>query len=64
MVIKISICSVLLIDLYVFRRNDIGPAAFNDSILLESCVYSVLREWFHQEPSYPALLDTMLQLSR
>lgn len=46
------------------RRNDIGPAAFNDSILLESCVYSVLREWFHQEPSYPALLDTVLQLSR
>jgi len=47
-----------------FRREEIGLSAFNDAIIFESWVYSILRKYFRQEPCYLSLLETMLQNSK
>ena len=47
-----------------YKREDIGMAAFNDSILLETAVYSVLREHFGQQPGYLQLLELLLHSTK
>ena len=47
-----------------YRRQDIGMAAFNDSILLETAVYSVLKEHFGRQPGYLQLLELLLHSSK
>jgi hypothetical protein len=29
-----------------YKKDDIGLTGFNDSILLESCVYAILKKYF------------------
>lgn len=47
-----------------FRQPDIGTTAFNDSIFLETCVYSVLRKHFRHLPCYLRLLENLLETTR
>ena len=36
-----------------YKLDGIGMTAFNDSILLETCVYSILKKYFRHKPYYP-----------
>ena len=47
-----------------YRNTGVGLAAFNDSLILETCVYSVLRRYFRSSPCYLALLENMLQVTK
>ena len=47
-----------------FRKADIGLIAFNDSIILETCVYSILAKHFSKHASYSGLLQTLLESTR
>jgi len=47
-----------------FRKADIGLIAFNDSIILETCVYTILEKHFSKHPSYGGLLQALLESSR
>jgi farnesyl diphosphate synthase len=40
-----------------FRTNNLGVKAFNDSILLESCVYQLISSCCKDRPYYSAILD-------
>ncbi|XP_023330189.1 farnesyl pyrophosphate synthase [Eurytemora carolleeae] len=42
-----------------YKLDGIGMTAFNDSILLETCVYSILKKYFRHKPYYPELLELM-----
>jgi len=45
-----------------YKESHIGLTAFNDSILLESFVFSILKEYFDQNSNYVHLLDLMHQV--
>ena len=47
-----------------FRQDEVGLTAFNDSIILETCVYTVLRQHFRLEACYPRLLEDLLLSTR
>ena len=47
-----------------YKRSDIGLAAFNDSIILESLVYSLLKRHFRAKPYYLNLLENLLEVSK
>ena len=47
-----------------YRKQEIGLGAFNDSILLETCVYSVIKQYFRSEPYYLDLLENMLDITK
>jgi len=47
-----------------FRKADIGLIAFNDSIILETCVYTILEKHFSKHPSYRGLLHALLESTR
>ena len=47
-----------------YKRGDLGMAAFNDSLILETCVYSVIRKYFRAEPYYLHLLENMLEVTK
>ena len=47
-----------------YRRSDVGLAAFNDSIILESLVYSVIKKYFRSKPYYLNLLENLLEVSK
>jgi len=47
-----------------YKQSDVGLAAFNDSILLETCVYSILAKYFKDKPYYPVLLELMHETTR
>jgi len=47
-----------------FRRPEVGMIAFNDSIVLETCVYSILRQHFRGLACYTGLLEDLLEASR
>lgn len=47
-----------------FRRHEVGMIAFNDSIVLETCVYSILRQHCRGLASYTGLLEALLETSR
>ena len=37
--------------------TQVGLNAFNDAILLETCLYTLLKTYFGDKPYYPQLLD-------
>lgn len=46
-----------------YKENDIGLAAFNDGILLESGVFLLLRKHFRDQPYYLELIELFLDVS-
>ena len=47
-----------------YRRSDVGLAAFNDSIILESLVFSIIKKYFRSQPYYLSLLENLLEVSK
>jgi farnesyl diphosphate synthase len=47
-----------------FRREDVKLIAINDSFILESCVYKILKKYFGQEVYYPQLVDLFIEVTR
>jgi len=47
-----------------YKKQEIGLGAFNDSIILETCVYSIIRTHFRSEPYYLDLLENMLEVTK
>ena len=46
------------------RQSGIGLSAFNDSIILESLVYSIVKKYFRSKPYYLNLLENLLEVSK
>lgn len=46
-----------------YKTGNIGLSAFNDSILLETCVYSILAKYFKDKPYYMLLVDLMHEVT-
>ncbi|RDD43531.1 Farnesyl pyrophosphate synthase [Trichoplax sp. H2] len=42
-----------------FRNPEIGTIAINDSFMIESCIYKLLKKYFRSQPYYADLLDLM-----
>jgi len=47
-----------------FRHPHVKLIAVNDSFILESCVYKLLKRYFGSEKCYAALLDLMIEVTR
>jgi len=47
-----------------YKKDDLGLIAFNDGILLETCIYSLLGKYFRDQPYYTSLLESMLETTR
>ncbi len=47
-----------------FRLPEVKLIAINDSFILESCVYKILKRYFGQESYYPQLLDLFIEVTR
>lgn len=47
-----------------FRRDDVQLVAINDSFILESCVYKILKRYFGKEACYSQLVDLFLEVTR
>jgi len=47
-----------------FRRQDVKLIAINDSFILESFVYKILKRYFGSEPYYLELVDLFLETTR
>jgi len=45
-----------------YKKQGVGLGAFNDSLILETCVYSLLRTHFRSEPYYLDLLESMIEV--
>ncbi|XP_066465005.1 farnesyl pyrophosphate synthase-like isoform X1 [Eleutherodactylus coqui] len=46
-----------------YKKEGIGLDAINDSLMLEACVYRVLRKYCRQQPYYLQLLELFLETS-
>ena len=47
-----------------YKKQEVGLSAFNDSLILETCVYSVIRQYFRSEPYYLQLLENMIEVTK
>jgi farnesyl diphosphate synthase len=47
-----------------FRLPEVKLVAINDSFILESCVYKILKKYFGREKFYPQLVDLMIETTR
>ena len=47
-----------------FRNENVQLIAVNDSFILESCVYKILKRYFGSEKEYPQLLDLFIEVTR
>lgn len=47
-----------------YRNDSVGLVAINDSFILESCVFKILKRYFGTEPYYLQLLDLFLEVTR
>lgn len=47
-----------------FRLSEVKLIAINDSFILESCVYKILKKYFGKELYYPQLVDLMMETTR
>jgi farnesyl diphosphate synthase len=47
-----------------YRRDDVQMVAINDSFILESCVYKILKRYFGKEACYSQLVDLFLEVTR
>ena len=49
---KCRVAAILTILYFRYKQKDIGLTAFNDSILLETCVYTALKQYFADKDYY------------
>lgn len=47
-----------------FRLPDVKLISINDSFILESCVYKILKRYFGTESYYPQLVDLFIEVTR
>lgn len=47
-----------------YRLPEVKLISINDSFILESCVYIILKRYFNQESYYPQLVDLFLETTR
>lgn len=47
-----------------YRKENVKMIAINDSFILESCVYKILKKYFGNEKYYPQLVDLFLEVTR
>ncbi len=47
-----------------YKLPDVKMIAINDSFILESCVYKILKRYFGRESYYPQLVDLFLEVTR
>lgn len=47
-----------------YRRPEVKLIAINDSFILETCVYMILKKYFGTETYYPQLVDIFLETTR
>lgn len=47
-----------------YKKNEIGMMAFNDAIILESCIYSILDRHLKDHKHYTTILNAFLQTTR
>ena len=47
-----------------YRLPEVKLIAVNDSFILESCVYKILKRYFGTEAYYPQLVDLFLEVTR
>ena len=47
-----------------YQKRTVGLVAINDSFILESCVFKILKRYFGTEPYYLQLLDLFLEVTR
>lgn len=47
-----------------FRREEVKLISINDSFILESCVYKILKRYFGSENYYPQLVDLFIEVTR
>lgn len=46
-----------------FRAPGVGKRAINDSLLLQSCMHLIIREYFQGDKMYPLILDEFLSVT-
>ncbi|ORX72423.1 terpenoid synthase [Linderina pennispora] len=46
-----------------YRREDVGILAINDSFILESCIYRLLKKYFRSDPYYIDLVELLHETS-
>lgn len=46
-----------------YRNKDVGILAINDSFILESCIYRLLKKYFRQDPYYVDLMELIHETS-
>ena len=46
-----------------YKRDDVGMTAVNDAILLETCIYTLLHNHFHDQPNYLDTLEAFIYVS-
>lgn len=47
-----------------YKHDDLGLTAFNDAILLETCIYSLVGKYFRDQPYYQSLLESLLETTK
>ena len=47
-----------------YKKPDVKLIAINDSFILESCVYKILKKYFGKETYYPQLVDMFIETTR
>jgi farnesyl diphosphate synthase len=47
-----------------YKKGSVGLVAINDSFILESCVFKILKQYFGREPYYLQLLDLFIEVTR
>jgi farnesyl diphosphate synthase len=47
-----------------YRRPEVKLIAINDSFILESFVYKILKRYYGRDPYYPQLLDLFIEVTR
>ena len=45
-----------------YKKDNIGMMAFNDAIILETCIYSILNRHFKHHKYYTTIVDAFLQV--
>ena len=45
-----------------YKKDNIGMMAFNDAIILEHCIYSILNRHFKHHKHYTTIVDAFLQV--
>lgn len=46
-----------------YKLPDVGLSAVNDSLLLEACLYKILKRYFRNDPFYVSLFELMQEVT-